>query len=108
MFETPDTSFRGTETDNGKNTKGKDKNSFLENRLKDLLLGDYLTWRVAASDLPGDEKHSRWPVNFASKGLISSWLVGTGRIAKVLEKGVWRYVIIGGIELHGAEGKLLK
>lgn len=68
------------------------------------LLDDYLTWKILKSELSGEERFRRWPINFLPGGNPNGNLGGIGRAAKILDQGVWYYVRWGGVELHGQEG----
>lgn len=72
------------------------------------ILNDFLIWKIAVSNLPDDEKHKRWFINFASKSFINTWLINTNKVAKALNKKIWKYVIVKKIELHEAEKQLIK
>lgn len=71
-----------------------------------VILDDWWILKVMQSSLTGDQRHTKYPVNFLIKGLIDYRIQGIGRAAKIwsVANHRYEYAIIRGIELHGEEG----
>lgn len=72
---------------------------------QNVILDDFLLYKIMVSGVSGDDRYRRWPVNFQPCGYLNGNLLGTGRAAKVYMEGEWRYLRSGAVELHGQEGQ---